>query len=144
MDGVGHFRGEQGEGAAEGTEIGSEVGVETGEVAVDEAAAQFPFQFAEAPALEMFDDATTQEAIGRDAVPSGAGRGGITLAQALPDEVDQVGVLEQAIDGIEEIVAEQRGLPVQRSEEKPGLTGGGRNHAELVPILNPNRLYLLG
>ena len=48
--------------------------------------------------------------------------------QALTDEVDQYLVLQEVVDGVEQIVFEQGGLLGQGEEEEPGLMLGGGDH----------------
>jgi hypothetical protein len=50
----GDRRTQQGKAAAEPSEIARSLGIEVGEAAVDQVAAQLPFQIAEAPALRCF------------------------------------------------------------------------------------------
>src|SRR6266700_2300754 len=65
MNLFGDRRTQQGEAAAEGAEIGGSLGIEVGEAAVHQVAAQFPFQIAEAPALQVLHDTAAQQPIGR-------------------------------------------------------------------------------
>ena len=48
--------------------------------------------------------------------------------QALTDEVDECVVLQELVDGVEQIVFEQGGLLGQGEEEEPGLVLGGGDH----------------
>ena len=70
----------------------------------------------------------TQQAIGRDAGPTGVGGLGVAGGQALTDEVDECVVLQELVDGVEQIVFEQGGLLGQGEEEEPGLVLGGGDH----------------
>src|SRR5207253_11466502 len=74
----GDLRSQQREGSAEGSEIGRDFGIEAGEPPIHQVAAEFPFQLAEAPALQALHDTTAQHAIGRDAGSPGARGGGGT------------------------------------------------------------------
>src|SRR5215469_18964629 len=72
MNLFGDRRTEQGEQATEGAEVGRGLGVVVGEAAVDQVAAQFAFQIAEAPAFQVLEHAAAQQAIGSDAGAAGA------------------------------------------------------------------------
>src|SRR5271157_1137824 len=128
MNGFGDRRTQQGKGTAEGSEIGRRVGIEVGEAAVHQVAAQFPFQIAEAPALQVLHDTAAQQTIGGHAVPPSARRKGAARRQTLPNQVDQSGIVQELVDRVEQIVFEQGGLLGQREVEEPGLVGGGSDH----------------
>src|SRR6266446_1464824 len=76
MNLFGDLRTQQREGSTEGSEIGCGFGIEAGETPVHQVAAQFPFQIAEAPALQVLHDTAAQQTIGGYAGPSGAHRSG--------------------------------------------------------------------
>src|SRR5260370_11444364 len=107
MNLFGDRRAQQGKGAAEGREIGSSLGIEAGEATVDQVAAQLPFQIAEAPALQMLDDTAAQQTIGGDSGSPGAFRKRAAWGQTLTDQAHQSAILEELIDGIEQIIFEQ-------------------------------------
>src|SRR5258708_4611818 len=107
---VGDRRAQQGKGAAEGSGIGSSLGIEVGEAAVDQVAAQLPFQIAEAPTLEVLHDTAAQQTIGGDSGSPGALGKRAACGQTLADQVHQSGILEELIDGIEQVVFEQSRL----------------------------------
>ena len=88
MNLFGDRRTKQGKVATEGREIGCNLGIEVGEAAVDEVAAELPFQIAETPALPVLHDKAAQPTIGGNPVPPGAGGKGAARAQTLPDQVD--------------------------------------------------------
>src|SRR5271169_627825 len=110
MNLFGDRRTQQSKGTAEGSEIGRSLGIEMGEAAVHQVAAQFPFQIAEAPALEMLHDAAAQQTIRGDSGSPGALRKRAACRQTLADQLDQSGILQELIDGIEQIVFEQSRL----------------------------------
>src|SRR5207245_6255253 len=72
IDLFGDRRSQQRKGSAEGSEIGRDFGIEAGEPPIHQVAAEFPFQIAEAPALQVLHDTTAQYAIGRNAGSPGA------------------------------------------------------------------------
>jgi hypothetical protein len=121
-------RSEQSKAAAEDREIGGSVGIEVGEAAVDQVAAQLPFQTAEAPAFQALHDTAAQQTIGGHAGAPGASGTGATFRQTLTDQVQQSGIVQEVIDGIEQIVLEQGGLLGQGGVEEPSLVRGGGNH----------------
>jgi hypothetical protein len=128
MNLFGDLRTQQREGPTEGREIGCGFGIEAGEPPVHQVAAELPFQIAEAPALQVLHDAAAQQTIGGYAGPSGARRSGETCRQTLLNQLEQSGILQELIDGIEQIVLEQSGLQGQRGVEEPGLVGGRVDH----------------
>src|SRR5947209_2782735 len=99
-----------------------------GETPIHQVAAQFAFQVPETPALQVLHDTAAQQAIGCEAGPSGAGGGGIASGLTLPDQLEQLRIVQQRIDGIEQIVLEEGGLHGQRGIEDPGLVGSRRDH----------------
>ena len=66
--------------------------------------------------------------IGGHARAPGAGGTGATLGQTLADQVEQSGIVQEWIDGIEQIVLEQSGLPSQWGVEEPSLVRGRGDH----------------
>src|SRR5947209_2745858 len=48
--------------------------------------------------------------------------------QTFLDQLEQVGILQELIDGIEQIIFEQQCLQGQRGVEEPGLVSGGVDH----------------
>src|SRR6266571_9337306 len=97
---------QQRESSAEGTEIGRDFGIEAGEAPVHQVAAEFPFQIAEAPALQMFHDTAAQQTIGGYGGPPGAHGSRAACRQTLADQVEQSGILQELIDGIQQVVLE--------------------------------------
>jgi hypothetical protein len=88
MNLFGDRRAQQGKGAAEGREIGSSPGIEVSEAAVDQVAAQLPFQIAEAPALQMLHDTAAQQTIRGDSGAPSTFRKRAACGQTLADQVD--------------------------------------------------------
>src|SRR5207253_11303354 len=80
--------------------------------------------------LQPFRCFMTQQRSRRSgAIPgSGACRSGEACRQTLLDQVEQRGIVQELIDGIEQIVFEQRRLQGQRGVEEPGLVGSGMDH----------------
>jgi hypothetical protein len=89
-------------------------------------AAQLPFQIAEAPALQVLHDTAAQQTIGRHSGSLRTLRKRHACRQTLADQVDQCGIVQQLIDGVEQIVFEQGGLAGQRGIREPG--NNERNH----------------
>ena len=85
MNLFGDLRTQQREGSTEDRVIGRSLGIEAGEAAVHQVAAQFPFQIAEAPALQVLHDAAAHHTIGSHAAPPGAGRKRAACGQTLAD-----------------------------------------------------------
>src|SRR6202521_6436259 len=104
MNLFGDRRTQLGKGATEGAEIGCSLGIEVGEAAVYQVAAQLPFQIAEAPALQVLHDTAAQQTIGSHAGTPRAGGTGATFGQTLADQIDQSGIVQELIDGIQQIV----------------------------------------
>src|SRR5229473_6119865 len=128
MNLCGDGRTEQSKAATEDREIWRSVGIEVGETAVHQVAAQFPFQIAEAPALQVLHDTAAQQTIGRHSGSPRTLRKRAACRQTLADQVDQCEIVQQLIDGIEQIVFEQGGLAGQRGIEEPGLVRAGGKH----------------
>src|SRR5881275_1250241 len=59
----GDLRSQQRKGSAEGSEIGRDFGIEAGEPPIHQVAAEFPFQIAEAPALQEIGRASCRERV---------------------------------------------------------------------------------
>src|SRR5713101_9725021 len=104
MNRFGDGRTQQGKGATEGAEIGGSLGIEVGETAVHQVAAQLPREIAEAPALQVLHDTAAQQTIRGDSVPPRALRKRATGRQTLADQLEQSGIVQELIDGIEQIV----------------------------------------
>lgn len=130
----GDGRSEQSKAAAEDREIGGRVGIEVGEAAVHQVAAQLSFQIAEAPAFQVLHDTAAQQTIGGHAAAPSASGTGATLGQTLADQVDQSGIVQEVIDGVEQIVLEQGGLLGQGGVKEPGLVRRGGDHYVLEYI----------
>ncbi len=97
MNFLGDRRTEHGKGFAEGGEVGRGLGVEVRELPIDQIAAQLAFQIAKAPALQMLEHATTQQAIrGHSGKRRSRGTGG----QAVADQLDQLRVVQELVDGV--------------------------------------------
>jgi len=128
MNLFGDRRTQQGKAAAESAEIGRSLSIEVSEAAVHQVAAQLPRQIAEAPALQVLHDTAAQQTIGGHPVSPGARRTRAACGQTLADQLDQSGIVQELIDGIEQIVLEQGGLAGQGRVEEPGLVGGGGDH----------------
>lgn len=111
-----------------------------GEAAVDQIAAQLAFQIAEAPTFQVLQYTAAQQAIGGHADPPGAGGSGVATGEAAADQVDQLGILQQVVDGVEQIVLEQGGLPGQGEKEEPALVLSGGDHIVLDYIEYDNRM----
>ena len=77
---------------------------------------------AKTPALQVLHDTAAQQTIGSHAVSPGAGRKRAACRQTLADQVDQNGIVQEGIDGIEQIVLEQGGLSVRASETPSART----------------------
>ena len=77
-----------------------------GEAPVNQVTAQFAFQLAEAPAFQVLEHTATQQAIGGDAGATGAGGPGTARGQALAHQLDELGVVQERVDGLEQIVFE--------------------------------------
>src|SRR5713226_6722398 len=88
MNLFGDLRTQQREGSTEGSEIGCGFGIEAGEAPVHQVAAQFPFQIAEAPALQVLHDTAAQQTIGGNAGPPDAHRSRAACRQTLADQVE--------------------------------------------------------
>src|ERR1700693_2331951 len=110
MNLFGDRRTQQGKGATEGAEIGCSLGIEMGEAAVHQVAAQLPFQIAEAPALQVLHDTAAQQTIRGDSLPPRTLRKRAAGRQTSADQLEQSGVVQELIDGIEQIVLDQGGL----------------------------------
>jgi|SRR5215471_2336598 len=128
MNLFGDLRTQQREGSTEGGEIGCGFGIEVGEPPVYQVAAQLSFQIAETPALQMLHDAAAQQTIGGNAGAPGARRSGEAYRQTLLDQLEQRGIVQELIDGIQQIIFKQRSLQGQRGVEEPGLVRGGVDH----------------
>jgi len=61
----------------------------------------------------MLHDTAAQQTIGGHAHAPGAGGTGATFGQTLADQVEQSRIVQELIDGIEQIVLEPGGLPGQ-------------------------------
>src|SRR5207302_2951078 len=72
MNLLGDCRVEQGKGSAEDGVVGRSLGVEVRELPIDQVAPQFAGQLAEAPAFQMFEYATAQQAVWGHARAAGA------------------------------------------------------------------------
>jgi hypothetical protein len=68
---------------------------------IDQVATQVAFQIAEAPALQMLEYATTQQAIRGHARAAGARRSRGTSGQAVADHLDQLRVVQELVHGFE-------------------------------------------
>jgi hypothetical protein len=88
---------EQGKQPTEAAVSGDGFGIKVGEAAVDQIVAQLTFEIAEAPAFQVH--AAAQQAIGGHADPPGASGSGIAAGEALADQLDQLGILQQVVDG---------------------------------------------
>jgi predicted TIM-barrel enzyme len=110
---------------------GSSVGIEVGEAAVHQVAAQLPFQIAEAQALQVLHSTAAQQTIRSHAGAPRASGTGATFGQTLADQIEQSGIVQKLIDGIQQIVLEQGGLLGQRGVEEPGLMRSGGDHVVL-------------
>src|SRR6266852_6809439 len=128
MNLFGDRRTQQGKGPAKSREIGGSLGIEVGEAAVHQVAAQLPFQIAEAPALQVLHATAAQQTIGRQSGSPRTLRKRAACGQTLADKVEQGGIVQQLIDGIEQIVFEQGSLAGQRGIEEPGLVRAGGDH----------------
>jgi hypothetical protein len=120
------WRIEQRKQAAKGTEVGRSFRVVVGEASIDRIRAQFAFQLAEAPAFQMLQHTAAQQPVGGDAGAPGAVGFRAPAGQALPYELHERRVVEERIDGVEQVVFQQRGLLSQGEIEEPGLVLGRR------------------
>jgi hypothetical protein len=128
MNLCGDGRSQPSKATAEDREIGGRVGIEVGEAALHQVAAQLSFQIAAAPAFQGFHDTAAQHTIGGHAGTPRAGGTGATFRQALEDQVDQSGIIQELIDRVEQIVLEQGGLRGQGRVEEPGLVRRRRDY----------------
>jgi len=103
-----------------------------GKASIQQIAAQFALEIAEAPSLEVFEHATAQEAIRRDAGAAGAGGFAVTASEAMAHQVDELVVIEQVVDGIQQVVLEQSHLLSQGSEKEERLVLSGGDHLKRV------------
>src|SRR5437763_16660989 len=88
MNLLGDFRVEQGKGSAEDAVVGRSFGVEVRELPIDQGASPSAGQLAEAPAFQMREHATAQQAIRGDARAAGARGSRGPRAQAVAGQVD--------------------------------------------------------
>src|SRR6516162_7047502 len=112
---------EHGKQATEAVVTGNDYSVKVGEAPINEVAAQFAFQLAKTPALQMLEHTATQQPIGSHAGAAGTSRLGITGGEALADQCHPFLIVQQIVHGVEPIVLEPRSLLSQGKEEEPGL-----------------------
>src|SRR5438046_3791086 len=95
MNLLGDFRAEQGKGSAEDGVVGRSLGVEVRELPIDQVASQFAGQLAEAPAFQMFEYATAQQAIWDHARAAGARGSRRGRGAAGADQLEQLRILQE-------------------------------------------------
>src|SRR5437763_13864622 len=128
MNLLGGLRTQHCEQPAEGAVGGRGLGVKACEAAVDQVAAQFAIELTKAPTLQVVEPADTQQAIGSDTGASVARRSGAPTGQAVADQIDQQGVVQEVIYGFEQVVLQQGGLLGQCEIEEAGLVFGRGEH----------------
>ena len=64
----------------------------------------------------------------------GAGRLGAAGGERVADELDQLFIVQELIDGVEQVVLEQGSLQGQGEVEEPSLVMGGGGHDVLESI----------
>jgi hypothetical protein len=101
MNLLGELGTEQGKQAAESAVIRGGLGVKVREAPIDQIAAKLSFQSAKTPALEVFQHAAAQQAIGSDPGATGAQGSGMVGGQAAADPFDQQRVIEEVVDRLE-------------------------------------------
>src|SRR5438046_10515478 len=107
MNLLGDFRAEQGKGSAEDGVVGRSLGVEVRELPIDQVASQFAGQLAEAPAFQMFEYATAQQASWGHARAAGARGSRRARAEAVADELEHVRIVQELVHSFEYIVDQQ-------------------------------------
>ena len=128
MNLLGGFRTQHREQPTEGAVGGRGLGVKACAAAVDQVAAQFAIESTKAPTLQLLEQAAAQKAIGSDTGAAVACPSGATTGQAVAEQIDQQGVVQEVIYGFEQIVLPQGGLPGQGEIEEPGLVLGRGEH----------------
>jgi len=101
MNLLGELRTQHREQLAERAVAGCDFGVEAREATVDQVAAQLAIEIPKAPTLQVLEYATAQQAIGSDTGAAGARRSWPALGQAVADQIDHQGVVQELVHGLE-------------------------------------------
>src|SRR5882672_572932 len=111
----------QSEGAGETGEIRNGILVKAGKTAVKQAGPQFPFQSPERPVLEMLEDQAAQEPVWSDGRASEIKGALAAFGQGLFGQIQKLGILEDGVEGIEQIIGDGGGLFREGEIEQRGL-----------------------
>src|SRR6266404_1909346 len=101
---------------------------EASKPSVEQAVAQFVFEFPEGPAFQVLEDDTAQQTIGSDSRPAKILRTKASPAQLLGSQLQQFAVLQKCIQLVEGYVLDGRHLFSESEIEQRGLSVGAADH----------------
>ena len=120
---------EEGKGSGKAGEIRDGVLEEAGKAPVEQAVAQFVFEFSKGPTLQMFKDDTAQQTIRGDSWPSKVLGTQAPAAELLRSQLQESAVMQQCIQFVQGHVLDGGHLFGEGEVKQRRLPGGAADHA---------------